>query len=615
MSGGILQEILIYLATAVVFVPVAKKLGMGSVLGYLLGGIVIGPFCLGFVGAEGRDIMHFAEFGVVMMLFLIGLELDPAGFWRMRRMIAGTGVIQMGGTVVLCFGVLMAIGFTWQAALACGLALSMSSTAIVMQTLREKRPDQDSGRAAFLCPAALSGYLRHSDSGPHAALCSCAGLRRPTHDADQRPSRLGADPDPAGCRCGGLSWRALHRGASAAIHFTPRPAGTAYSGRPSDRDGHRRADDGGGVESRPGDLSGRRGAGRLAVPARAGKRHRTLQGHPPLGLFFIAVGASINFSLILANPWIVAALVAGVVGIKALVLHLTARLARMSIDQNAIFSTGLAQVGEFAFVLFAFMAQLGILTSRWTDVMMGVTAISMTVTPVMLLINERLILPRFGTKEAPEKRPADDITGEHPVIVAGFGHFGSTVGRFLRANGVNATILDNDSDRVELLRKMGFNVFYGDAGRLDILKAAGADHARVLIASVDSPEFNAELVEKIRHQFPNLTVMVRARNRMDAYRLIDAGVRNIYRETLDTSIRLGVDALVLLGFRRYSATRAGQNFMRYDEAAMPKMAAHRHDKEKYIFSSREEIAMQEELLANDREANPTLHDHAWDHED
>ena len=331
-----------------------------------------------------------------------------------------------------------------------------------------------------------------------------------------------------------------------------------------------------------------------------------------LGLFFIAVGASINFRLIIDNPLTIIILVLGVVLIKAIVLHITGKTARLSFDQNTIFTLGLAQVGEFAFVLFAFIAQLGILSGYWTDMMMGATAISMTVTPMLLLISERFILPRFGTKEAIGEKEADYIEGEHPVIITGFGHFGSTIGRFLRANGIHTTILDNDSDRVDLLRKMGFKVFYGDATRIDILKSAGADHAKVLIAAIDSPEINMDLVRKTKEQFPHLDLMVRARNRLDAYDLFDAGVRNIYRESLETSVRIGVDVLVKLGFRKYSATRAGQNFIKYDESALPAMAAHRHDQEAYIFNIRQQISIEEELLTNDRKVNPTLNDHAWD---
>jgi CPA2 family monovalent cation:H+ antiporter-2 len=257
------------------------------------------------------------------------------------------------------------------------------------------------------------------------------------------------------------------------------------------------------------------------------------------------------------------------------------------------------------------MHQLHLLSAEWTDTMMGATALSMTATPLLLLANERFMLPRFGTKEKAEKE-ADDIDLHYPVIIAGFGPFGSTVGRFLRVNGIEATILDNDSDRVDLLRKMGFKVFYGDATRIDILKAAGADRAKILIAAIGLPDINHDLVEKTRKLFPQLTVMARAENRQDAYDYIERGIMDIYRESFDTSVRLGVEVLVKLGHRRYSATRAGQNFVRYDEAAMHKLVQHRHDKTTYIDTFREQIRIQEQLLMSDMEMNPSLNDHAWD---
>ena len=613
MNNGFLHDALIYLAAAIVFVPLAKRLGMGSVLGYLLGGIIIGPFVLGFVGEEGKDIMHFAEFGVVMMLFLIGLELEPASFWRMRKLIVGTGVLQMCGTAILFFIGLLLAGFVWQAALACGLALSMSSTAIVMQTLREKALTRtESGKSSFavllfqdisVIPIlALLPLL--AMSATHAPANAQVTLLEGLPGWAQTLTLLGAvGVIVAGGRFVIVSFlrfiarvglRELFTAAALLIVIATAELMMLVGLSPA---------------------LGTFLAG--VVLANSQFRHELESDIEPfkgmlLGLFFIAVGASINFRLIIDNPLTIIVLVLGIVIIKAFVLHVTGKIARLSFDQNTIFTLGLAQVGEFAFVLFAFIAQLGILSGYWTDMMMGATAISMTVTPMLLLISERFILPRFGTKEAIEEKEADYIEGEHPVIITGFGHFGSTIGRFLRANGIHTTILDNDSDRVDLLRKMGFKVFYGDATRIDILKSAGADHAKVLIAAIDSPEINMDLVRKTKEQFPHLDLMVRARNRLDAYELIDAGVRNIYRESLETSVRIGVDVLIKLGFRKYSATRAGQNFIKYDEAALPTLAAHRHDQETYIFNTRQQISIQEELLTNDRKVNPTLNDHAWD---
>ncbi|HPC85037.1 MAG TPA: monovalent cation:proton antiporter-2 (CPA2) family protein [Smithellaceae bacterium] len=613
MGSAFLQDAIIYLAAAVIFVPVAKRLGMGSVLGYLAGGIIIGPFFLGFVGQEGKDIMHFAEFGVVMMLFLIGLELEPAYFWRMRKMILGTGILQMGATTLLCFLALMLIGLTWQAALACGLALSMSSTAIVMQTLREKGLTKtESGKSSFavllfqdisVIPVlALLPLL--AAAGVKAASGGRAGLINHWSGWGQTLVLLAAANAvvlagyfifvPFLRFIARIRLRELFTAAALLIVIA-----TAY------------------LMILVG-LSPALGAFLAGVVlANSEFRHELESNIEPfkgilLGLFFIAVGASINFKLIIDNPLKIAGLVCGVIVIKSLVLYATGRVSGLSFDQNMIFTVGLGQVGEFAFVLFAFIAQLKILTAEWSDMMMGATAISMTVTPLLLMVNERLILPFFGTKKAPVEKDGDLIKGEHPVIIAGFGNFGGTVGRFLRANGVAATILDNDSDRVEVLRRMGFTVFYGDATRLDILKSAGADEAGILIAAIDSPEINGDLIDRVCREFPNLEVMVRVKSREDAYELLDAGVKNLYRESLDTSVRLGVDVLVKLGFRRYAALRAGQKFFKYDEEALRTLAEHRHDRDLYIFKTREQIELQEQLLAIDREKVPHLQDAAWD---
>jgi len=613
MSSDFLKDAIIYLAAAVVFVPVAKKLGMGSVLGYLLGGIIIGPFVLGFVGQEGKDIMHFAEFGVVMMLFLIGLELEPMNFWRMRRLIMGTGMVQMGATTLLCFAALFMAGFTWQAALACGLALSMSSTAIVMQTLREKGLSKtESGISSFALllfqDLAVIPILALLPLLATAGVTSAVGGRATLMDglpgwAQTATLLIAANLVvlvgrfvfvPFLRMIARIRLREIFTAAALLIVIA-----TAY------------------VMMVVG-LSPALGAFLAGlVLATSEFRHELESDIEPfkgilLGLFFIAVGASINFRLMAGNPIKIAALVLGIIVLKSVVLYGTGKLSRLSFDQNMIFTLGLGQVGEFAFVLFAFIAQLKILSVEWSDMMMGATAISMTVTPLLLLINERLILPNFGTKEAVEARQADEIEGRHSVIIAGFGHFGSTIGRFLRASGVSATILDNDSDRVEVLRKMGFTVFYGDATRMEILKSAGADNAKILIAAIDSPEINFELVEKTKKEFPGLHVMARAKSRLDAYDLMDMGVGDVYRESLDTSVRLGVNALVKLGFRKHTAVRAGQNFLRYDEEAMRRLAEHRHDQETYLFKSREEIEIQEQLLAEDRKIIPHLQDYSWD---
>jgi CPA2 family monovalent cation:H+ antiporter-2 len=332
-----------------------------------------------------------------------------------------------------------------------------------------------------------------------------------------------------------------------------------------------------------------------------------------LGLFFMAVGASINFDLIGGAPGTIIGITLLVMLVKMTLLLLIGRRSGFGFDQNVLFAVGLGQVGEFAFVLLAFIAQLAILDAHWTDTLMAITALSMTLTPLFMLVSEKLILPRFGTVQA-EERPADAVEVRHKVIIAGFGHFGSTLGRLLRANGVEATILDNDSDQVDLLRKLGFKVYYGDATRHDLLEAAGAHEAELLVCAI-APEAAPALVETVHKHFPHLKLHVRSRNRMDAYELMDQGVLHIYRETLDTAVRMGVDVLQELGFRRYTAQRAGQAFQRYDQAALKELASKRGDKVDYISSVREKIAEQEELLRKDLHHDPTHADHAWDSEE
>ncbi len=612
MTHTFLHDALIYLGAAILFVPIAKRLGMGSVLGYLLAGITIGPFFLGLVGDAGKDVMHHAEFGVVMMLFLIGLELEPAHFWRMRHLILGSGAMQVGITALLFFILFILIGFSWQAALAVGLALAMSSTAIVLQTLREKGLERtESGKTSF-------AVLLFQDISviPILAAMPLLAIATAKTVAGGQTTFLGGLPGWAQtiallCAVGFV----VLSGRFAIVPFL------RFIGRIHLRELFTASAlfivmaaafvmELVGLSPALGSfLAG-------VVLANSEYRHELESDIEPfkgilLSLFFISVGASINFGLILNKPLAIIALVCGVIAVKSVVLFLTGKLTRLTFDQNLLFTFGLAQVGEFAFVLFSFMHQLHILSSEWTDTMMGVTAISMTATPLLMLANERFILPHFGTPETVEKE-ADAIDLHHPVILAGFGPFGSTIGRFLRANGVEATILDNDSDRVDLLRKMGFKVFYGDATRIDILKAAGADRAKILIAAIGSPEINHELVDKTRQTFPHLDIMVRAENRYDAFDFMDIGIKDIYRETVDTSVRMGVDVLVKLGYRRYSATRAGQKFLKYDDAAMRQMAEHRHDQSAFIFAARKQFQLQEQLLTNDREANPTLNDHAWD---
>jgi CPA2 family monovalent cation:H+ antiporter-2 len=555
--------------------------------------------------------MHFAEFGVVMMLFLVGLELEPAKFWKMKNTILGMGSLQVGITAVLIFAAAWYLGLSWQSALSIGLALAMSSTAIVLQSLKEKNLLGTAyGQSSFavllfqdiavipilaILPLLATTAITAGDEGHKTLLGNAPGWL-------QAISILGAIVTvvaagkfiivPLLRMIATTRLRELFTALALLIVVS-----IAYLMELV------------GLSPALGTfLAG-------VVLANSEYRHELESDIDPfkgllLGLFFLAVGASINFTLIASHPGKIISLVLAIMAVKTFVLLVTGKLFKLKMDQNLLFAFGLSQVGEFAFVLFSFISELQIIDQDTTDLMMGVTAISMVLTPLFSLVIERFVLPRMGTLEA-ERKPADTIEDHNAIIISGFGHFGNTIGRFLRANGVEATIVDNDSDRVNMLRKMGFKVYYGDATRLDLLKAAGAEAAKIIIIAIDQTEARIQSVETIQKHFPHLKIMARAKNRYDAYELMEMGLTDIYRESLDTSVRLGVDALKSLGFRSYTTYRSAQKFIRYDEAALSKLMKERNTKG-YIDSARREIELQEKLLAEDRHTNPADSDHAWD---
>ena len=600
MSQSVLLQAIVYLAAGVVFVPIAKRLGLGSVLGYLLAGMVIGPDGLGLVGDEGQDVMHVAEFGVVIMLFLIGLELEPDLLWKLRVPIVGLGGLQVVITTVVIGGLAMLTGLPWQAALAVGMILTMSSTAIVLQTMNEKGLMQAaSGQSTFsvllfqdiavipilaILPLLATYPVADSAEGGHESLLADLPgwlhtvavlgavlavvmlgrfVMRPVFHAIASTGLREVFIATALLMVGGVALLMESVGLSPAL-------GAFVSG---------------------------------VVLANSEYKHELESDIDPfrgllLGLFFISVGSSIDFGLIQENPLLVVGVVLGMMTLKAIVLAVLGRRFKLSTDQNLIFSLALSQVGEFAFVLLSFSLQNGILDTRTVGLLTAAVALSMALTPIVFLVNEKLLLPRIGTT-AQDKKASDQFSASNPVIVAGFGRYGNIVGRFLRANGIGTTVLDFDSDRVDILRKIGIKVYYGDASRYDLLKSAGAEEAKVIIIALDSPEKSLELVETIKKHFPHLQILVRARDRDDAYEFMDAGIDHVYRETLDSSLRTGVDAMRLLGLRAYHAERSARLFRKHDEEALTELAAVRHDQKQYFSTARRRIRDLEQLISSD----------------
>ncbi|WP_272022560.1 monovalent cation:proton antiporter-2 (CPA2) family protein [Olleya namhaensis] len=617
MSGSILFEAIIFLAGAIICVSIAKKLGLSSVIGYLFAGVLIGPYVLGFIGNEGEDILHFAEFGVVMMLFLIGLEIEPKNFWNMRKTIVGMGGIQVGGTMLLSYILFALLGFDWKVALVISMAVALSSTAIALQTIKEKGlMDTTFGTSSFsillfqdIIVIFMLGFIpllssidsnasaeKHSDHNNlleslpigfqtlaiimSVVLIIVAGrylivpMLRKVAKTGVRELLIAA----ALLIVFGISFLMEYVGIS--------PALGAFLG---------------GV-----------------VLSNSEFKHELESTLEPfknllLGLFFMAVGASINFIVIANSPLTIGGLLIAIIILKAIVLFITGYIFRLKLDQNLLLTCSLAQIGEFAFVLLSFAFGLNILEQEQMDIMLVITALSMSLTPIIGIINERFILPRIGTKES-VKRPMDHIAKSQKIILVGFGHFGSTIGRFLRSHGVEATILDHDSNRVDFLRKMGFEVYYGDATRLDLLESAGIADAKIIICATNKIDVSKAISKIVKENYPHVEMMIRTKNRYDAYELLNLGHENIYRESLETSLTLAKDVLSKMGFRKYTLTRQVQNFIKYDEDSLRRLASEPKREEDYIFKAKKELEQQEKFLNEDFKRGIVEYDNHWDSE-
>jgi glutathione-regulated potassium-efflux system ancillary protein KefC len=570
----------VYLLAAVVAVPLAKRLGLGSILGYLLAGTVIGPYVLGLVGESSHGVMHIAEFGVVMMLFLIGLELRPALLWQLRRTILGLGGCQVGGTALVITAVALACSLSWKASLAIGLVLAMSSTAIALQSLGEKgQLKTPGGEASF-------SILLFQD----IAVIPVITLMPLLADLPKSP-RATDHSAPGAAALGSLpGWQQtlLVLGAIAGLVFAGR-----YVAATRLRELFTAATlllvvaivllmQKVGLSPALGTfLAG------VLLPDSEYRVQLETDLEPfkglLLGLFFISVGATIDFSLVASKPGIVALLVAALIAVKLGVLYSVGRLFRLEPGQGWLLAFALAQGGEFAFVLFSYATQQSVLHPGVANLLVAAVALSMATAPLLLLLHDRVVLPRFQIH--PVQREPDAIDEhDNPVILAGFGRFGHIVGRLLRASGIGTTVLDHDPDQVELLRRFGLKSFYGDASRLDLLHAAGAERARLFILAIDDEEKARQIVKMVQKQFPNLKILARAISRQHAYDLLNLGVPEVFRETLGSALDLGVAALRSVGMDDHRAHRAAQLLREHDEASVRDMA--RLDSRSEVYVSR-----------------------------
>lgn len=562
----------VYLLTMIVAVPVSTRLGLGSVLGYLMSGIIIGPV-LGLAGREMHDLQHFAEFGVVMMLFIIGLELEPRALWGMRRRLIGLGGLQIGGTIALIFMVALAFNQSWQVALALGMIMSLSSTAIVLQTLSEKNLMQTrGGRDTF-------AVLLTQDIAVIPMLAIMPLLARvPTGDL--------AEDSVGDAFMAGLPGWAAALATLASLGFIILAG--SYAIRPLFRFVHtarlREMDtimalfivvSIASLMSFVG-LSPALGTflGGVMLAGTEFKHELESQIEPfkglLLGLFFITVGAGMDFDLLLEMPGIVIGITVVLIAIKAVVLHLIARLARMKPRDRTLFTLSLAQAGEFGFVLISHAVAVNVLPDRLAQGFLLVIALTMLVTPALFIANDRI--SRRMIEPTGELVLSDEIDDKQPVIIAGVGRFGQVVNRLVTFSGLKTTVLDHDLKLIQLMRRYGFKGYFGDPTRPEILAAAGIDKARILVAALDDPESNLKLVRHAREKRPDIKIIARARDRIGVYQLYAAGADHIVREMYDSSLRAGRYVLENSGFSEFEAHEAESIFYKIDRASLRELA-------------------------------------------
>ncbi|MCG6145058.1 monovalent cation:proton antiporter-2 (CPA2) family protein [Leptospira bandrabouensis] len=593
---GFFVQALIYLTSAIIIVPIANRLGLGSVLGYLIAGIVIGPFVFGFVGTEGKDMLHFAEFGVVMMLFAIGLELELDLLWRLKFWLLGLGGLQIILTTAITAGFAFGFGFHWKPSLALGLILSLSSTAIVLQTLKEKGLMKSvSGQAAF-------SVLLFQDM----AVIPILAIFPMLSDTDVTTSAQGhslIEHLPGYAKT--LVVLSVVIGIILVGKYLLSPFFRLLA-----KSGNREIFTGAslllviaisvlmgavGVSAALGTFLGG------VVLASSEYRHELESNIEPfkgllLGLFFLSVGASMDLPVVIHSPSKILGIVFGIIFIKALVLFFLGFIFRIPLDQNLYFSLALSQVGEFSFVLFGYSEGLGLFKEESIIILVACVAVSMAITPVLLLLYEKTFFGLLESKISKTQSNQNIHKQENPVIICGFGRFGNMLGRFLRSNGIPITILDFDADRVEMLGRFGFKVYFGDPTRLELLESAGLEHVKVLVAALDNSEKQTELIRNVSQHYPQIKIVARAGDREDAYNLKEMGVTYIYRETRETAVQMGKDVLKLLGTRAHTAEKAKNLFLKHDDDTFHELFALRADRVQYMSLAKQRNAELERLM-------------------
>ena len=574
---GFLFQASVYLGAALVVVPLAVRFGLGSVLGYLAAGILIGPG-LGLIGSDVSDLQHFAEFGVVLMLFLIGLELEPRVLWDMRHKLLGLGGLQVGLTAAGLTGAAIWLGQPWQVGLTLGMMLSLSSTAIVLQTLTEKNLMRSAGgRSGFA--VLLTQDIAVVPMLALVPLLAMAPVAAPeaTGDAAHAEILLLMQDLPGWAAT--LVTLGVVAGIILAGHFLTRPAFRFIHAAKL----HEMSTFFAllivlsiaflmtlvGLSPALGTFV----AG--VVLANSEFRHELEADIKPfkgllLGLFFMTVGAGIDFGVLMGAPLTILGLTLGVMAVKVAVLLMLALVFRLRGRDRWLFALSLAQAGEFGFLLASFSVQQGVLPPDVAQVALLVIGLSMLFTPLLFLAYDQLA--RRITDSAPDVE-ADTVDEKGRVIIAGIGRFGQVVNRLVRMSGVPTTVLDSDMATIDLMRRFGVKGFYGDPSRPELLAAAGLADAEVLVVAVDDREAALRIVRHARSQRPDLHIVARARDRVHVYELFQAGANDIVREMFDSSVRAGRYVLENIGFTEYEAAKLSQTYYKVDRASMRDLAA------------------------------------------
>jgi len=585
-----LHASLIYLSAAVLAVPLARLLGLGSIIGYLAAGIAIGPWGLQWV-TDPKAMLSFAEFGVVLMLFLVGLELEPRRLWALRRPIFGWGSVQLLGSAAVIGGLAVAAGVDWRLALVAGLGLAMSSTAIGLGVLNERNLMATTAGRNVLSVSLLQDVA----AIPILALLPLLAV--------------------AGAASGGGGWLGAAKalGVVLAIVFGGRlllrPAlrWIARSDTPEIFTAaalllvvataalmH-------GVG-----LSMALGAFLAGVLLAESEYRRELETDIEpfkgllLGLFFIAVGMSIDFAVMARNPALVAGVVVGFLVVKAGVVWAMARSMPVPLAERPVFVILLAQGGEFGFVVIQTALGTGVIEPEAASLLLAAVAVSMLLTPLLLVCADRFLTPRLAARAAGPK-PDEIHEQQHaPVIICGFGRYGQIVGRLINAAGLSATVLEHDAEQVEAVRRFGWQAFYGDATRLDLLRTAGAAQARVIVVAMDDAEQCLAVVDLARQHFAQAVLVVRARNATDWTTLHLRGVQHIERETLDSALMSGRSVLESMGWQPHAARTQALRFRQHSIEIMKQMAPHLDDEKKLIAVAKQGRAQLEATWARER---------------